>query len=165
MQNAPAPTFTDPTQWLPCAPCMSTTRHDRDATGTPRCYMDPRHPNFDRVGGQLPKVNDGYAARIARHREAITQEEEQGRYVYTVEGEPMLGSLGHYAKALEMAHYSGLGVSHFLGRVRTDANGEAFTVEMVEPELDTSANTGDDYSRTTVRVGEEVASFRIDLRA
>ena len=85
---------------------------------------------------------------------------EPSRFVYLVEGEPHVGTVTDYARAMEEAHYAGLSVDTsrvwaFLG------DGSV----ALKPAVTASGYDEDDYSTLTVRLGDETATARIDGRA
>lgn len=88
--------------------------------------------------------------------------------VYLVDGEPHVGSVNDYAKALEQASYADLDVDPFV-YVFEDGTPYAHLVTVT-----TSGFDSDDYATTTVEVviqrgdsqgRSETASVRIDGRA
>lgn len=84
------------------------------------------------------------------------------RFVYIVEGEPYVGTMNDYAKALEESHYSDFDISHMVWMVRPDATNklDAYTVTQ---EL---AYEADDYRNIDLYVAlKHMARARIDLRA
>jgi hypothetical protein len=79
--------------------------------------------------------------------------------IYTMDGEPYGYTLGDYAKAVEVAHYSGGDVS----RTVWAWNGGGF--DKVEPTRESTGYGEDDYATLTVTLRDEHASIRIDGRA
>lgn len=80
-------------------------------------------------------------------------------FVYLVEGEPYVGSLADYAKALEQCHYAGLDVGTDLYWWSEE------TWKRVTPRVRTSAYNEDDYATMTIEAFGQSASVRIDGRA
>lgn len=88
-----------------------------------------------------------------------TTETGQAFVVYTVEGEPYGYTLADYAKALEVAAYSGMDV----GLAVWVWNGDGFS--RVEPTVESTGYVVDDYATLTVTLGSESALVRIDGRS
>ncbi len=83
---------------------------------------------------------------------------EPRTYVWLVESEPYTGTLWQYAHAIESAHYAGMSVSDCVWRA--EGGRLAFHIPAIsEP------TTADDYGYTTIAVGDDVATVKIDLRA
>ena len=85
------------------------------------------------------------------------------RIVYVVEGEPFVGTVGDYAKALEQATYSDITVERTVWVFR---GGEAAVA--VTPSVSVSPYNEDDYATMTVSIevdgSIEMASVRLDGR-
>jgi hypothetical protein len=86
-------------------------------------------------------------------------------FVYLVEGEPYIGDIGDYAKAIEHAHYSGLAVDNTVWTF--DADGQPVATRA---KFHTSDYNKDDYAYRTIELefacnDPEEATVRIDGRA
>lgn len=81
-------------------------------------------------------------------------------YVFTVEGQPIIGTLDDYADAWEHAHYAGLSISGEVWRFETDATlseGLPVVIDRSEPD------ERNFYTYTfTVRAKDDIAYGRID---
>lgn len=86
-------------------------------------------------------------------------------FVYLVEGEPSVGTISDYAKAVEHGHYGGLSVDNTVWTFDENGRAQALTARFSSSPYDE-----DDYSYLTVELefvkdDPETATVRIDGRA
>ena len=93
--------------------------------------------------------------------ETVTWEQITQSLVYLVEGEPYIGTVNDYAKAVENAHYSGIGVDNTVWTF--DADGKPVPTRVQFSGGDKFNE--DDYAYLTIRVGADEATVKIDGRA
>ena len=78
-------------------------------------------------------------------------------YRYFIDGEQFVGTIEDVAHALQSAHYAGLDMNRTVYRYAP--------LERLTIRTESSGYDADDYATVTVKIGEEVAHYRIDGRA
>lgn len=100
------------------------------------------------------------AAELARQERA----EVRIRFVYLIDGEPKLGTVDDYAHDLDHGALAGVEVSRLVHVLTTDERG-AMALREAQATVTMGDYDDDDYSTVTVRVADDVSSYRIDGRA
>jgi hypothetical protein len=84
--------------------------------------------------------------------------------LWLVEGELYAGTLDDYALGLDAASLGGLAISDRVWEVTIGTDDRPVLVER-KPDVSHSGYDADDWATVTVRVADEVASYRADGRA
>jgi hypothetical protein len=86
-------------------------------------------------------------------------------YLFFYDGEPMFGTVEDYAKAIEHAYYTWDALSLYVFKVsQASSDDKSFESEAIYP-FRTLDGESDDFAYYIVSIGDESASYRIDLRA